>query len=84
MHPSQERKQFLSITEMLPNGCSNLKNSIKLLESGEGKYYNCVSIIRLLYRISVFKSIAITVPRVIICSFYQCIVEYTCGSANIL
>ena len=28
---------FLSIIEMLPKSCSNFKNSIKLLESGEGK-----------------------------------------------
>ena len=33
---------------------------------------------------SVFKSIAIIVTRVIICSFHQCIVEYTYWSANIL
>ena len=62
MLPSQERKQFLSIIEMLPKGCSSLKNYIKLLESREGKSYNCVSLIRLLYRVSVFKSIPIIVP----------------------
>ena len=39
---------------------------------------------RLYDRISVFQSIAIIVPRVIICAFYQCIVEYPCGFANIL
>ena len=38
----------------------------------------------LLYGIFVFKSIAIIVPCVIICSFYQCIVNYPCGFANIL
>ena len=73
MLPYQERKQFLPIIEMLPKGCSNLKYSIKLIESGEGKLYNYVSLIRLLYRVSVFKRNAIIVPRVIICSFYQCI-----------
>ena len=48
------------------------------------KYPKSFSLTRLLYRISVFKSIAIIVPCVIICSFYQCIVDYPCGSANIL
>ena len=71
--PYQERKQILPIIEMLPKGCSNLKNSINLFESGERKKYNCVSLIRLLYRVSVFKRNTIIVPRVIICSFYQCI-----------
>ena len=32
MLPSQERKQFLSIIEMLSKGCSNEINSKKLLE----------------------------------------------------
>ena len=35
-------------------------------------------------RISVFKSIAIFVPCVTMCSFYRCIVDYPCGCANIL
>ena len=34
--------------------------------------------------ISAYKSIAIVVPCVIMCSFYQCNVDYSCGSANIL
>ena len=38
----------------------------------------------LLYRIFVFKSIAIIIPCVIVCSFYQCTVDYSYGSANIL
>ena len=34
---------------------------------------------RLYDRISVFKSIAIVVPCVMMCSYYQCIVDYPCG-----
>ena len=59
-------------------------NSIKLLKGGEGKYFNCVFLARLLNKISFFKSIAIFVPCVIICSFYQCTVDCPCWSANIL
>ena len=38
----------------------------------------------ILYRISVFKSIAIIVPSVIICLFDQCTANYPRRSANIL
>ena len=48
------------------------------------KYPNCFFLTGLLYRISVLNSIAITAPCVTICSFYECIVDYPCGSANIL
>ena len=47
-------------------------------------YPNCVFLTRLLYRISVLKSIAITALSVTICSFYECIVDYPCGSAYII
>ena len=49
----------------------------------EVKYRNCVFLTLLLYRISVLKSIAIIVACVTICSFYECIVDYPCGCANI-
>ena len=48
------------------------------------KYPNCVFLTGLLYRITVLKSIAITAPCVTICSFYECIVDYLCGSAYIV
>ena len=48
------------------------------------KYPNCVFLTGLLYRISVLKIIAITAPCVTICSFYECIVDYPCGSAYII
>ena len=48
------------------------------------KYPNCVFLTRLLYRISVLKSIAITALSVTICSFYECIEDYPCGSAYII
>ena len=48
------------------------------------KYPNCVFLIGLFYRITVLKSIAITAPCVTICSFYECIVDYPCGSAYII
>ena len=53
-----------------------------IIKSGEVKYINCIFLTRLLYRISVFKSIAIILPCVTMCSYYQCIVDYPCGCAN--
>ena len=38
----------------------------------------------LLYRITVLKSIAITASLATICSFYECIEDYPCGSAYII
>ena len=57
-------------------------NSIKLLESDEGKIPKmCFSYWII---VSIFKSIAIIVTSINICSFYQCRVDYPCGPANIL
>ena len=58
-------------------------NSIKLLESDEGKIPKNVFFL-LDNCVSIFKSIAIIVTSIIICSFYQCRVDYPCGPANIL
>ena len=48
------------------------------------KYPNCFFLTGLLYRITLLKSIAITAPCVTICSFYECILDYPCGSAYII
>ena len=87
--PSQERKQFSPTIEMLLKGCSNFKKSIKILERVRVKkntvtVFLSLDIHSILYRISVFNSIAIIVPCVIICSLYQCTVYCIWGSVNIL
>ena len=48
------------------------------------KYPNCGFLTGLLYRITVLKNIAITAPCATISSFYECIVDYLCGSAYII